>query len=70
VTELESRWDAPVVYLCEYPLVGEFGPRGVPFYLCERCESRLDLVPGGGDAGAMFVCVYGCGQRYWIDKDG
>jgi hypothetical protein len=63
-----SGWDAPVVYLDEYPAV-DIGPRGYPYYACERCAAPLQVLPRSSNLGVMLVCVYGCGQRFWIDDD-
>jgi hypothetical protein len=63
-----SGWDAPVVYLEEYPAV-DIGPRGYPYYACERCAAPLQVLPRSSSLGVMLVCVYGCGQRFWIDDD-
>jgi hypothetical protein len=63
-----SGWDAPVVYLKEYPPV-DIGPRGYPYYVCARCAAPLQVLPRSSTAGVMLVCVYGYGQRFWIDDD-
>jgi len=61
-------WEAPVVYLAAYPEV-DVGPRGFSYYVCERCAAPLQVPPRSSATGIMLVCVYGCGQRYWIDDD-
>ena len=63
-----SGWDAPVVYLEDYPPI-DIGPRGYPYYVCERCAAPLQVLPRSSTDGVMLVCVYGCGQRFWIDDD-
>jgi hypothetical protein len=64
----QSGWDAPVVYLDAYPAV-DIGPRGFPYYVCASCTGPLQVLPRSSAAGVMLVCVYNCGQRYWIDDD-
>jgi hypothetical protein len=63
-----SGWDAPVVYLDSYPAV-DIGPRGFPYYVCAACTGPLQVLPRSSSAGVMLVCVYNCGQRYWIDDE-
>ncbi len=63
-----SGWDAPVVYLAEYPQV-DIGPRGFPYYVCAACTGPLQVLPRSSPAGIMLVCVYTCGQRFWIDDE-
>jgi hypothetical protein len=63
-----SGWDAPVIYLDEYPHV-DIGPRGFPYYVCAACTGPLQVLPRLSAAGVMLVCVYNCGQRFWIDDE-
>ncbi|MBX7110995.1 MAG: hypothetical protein K1X87_03995 [Dehalococcoidia bacterium] len=62
----QDRWRAPVRYLRGYPEV-DLGPRGFPFYICEGCGAPLQGLPRTSAEGIMLVCVWGCGQRYWVD---
>lgn len=64
--EEAARWDAPVRYLRTYPEV-DLGVRGYPFYVCECCGMALQGLPRTSGDGIMLVCVWGCGQRFWID---
>lgn len=67
-----DRWAAPVRYLREYPQAG-IGPRGLPYYACDLCAQPLQALPrtsAGGAPGVMLVCIWGCGQRFWVDDDG
>ena len=59
---IELRWDAPVVYLSEYPASTQVSGYGVPFYVCERCGGRLVALADTGGKGTMPVCVYRCGH--------
>lgn len=61
-----DRWAEPVIYLREYPEAG-IGPRGFPYYACAVCAHPLQALPRTAAAGAMLVCIWGCGQRYWVD---
>ena len=62
-----SGWDAPVIYLQDYPPI-EIGPRGFPYYVCDLCSGPLQVLPRSA-AGVMLVCVYNCGQRFWVDDE-
>lgn len=64
----QSGWDAPVIYLDAYPTI-DIGPRGFPYYVCAACTGPLQVLPRSSAAGVMLVCVYNCGQRYWIDDE-
>lgn len=59
-------WEAPVRYLRQYPEI-EMGARGFPYYVCVSCSGPLQALPRSSPQGVMLVCVYSCGQRYWID---
>lgn len=61
-----DRWTAPVRYLRGYPEV-DIGARGFPYYICECCGTALQGLPRSSQDGVMLVCVWGCGQRFWID---
>jgi hypothetical protein len=62
-----SRWRAPVVYLRDYP-EHAISQRGMPYFACPGCRGWLTPISDPSGEGTMFVCVYGCGQRYWVDK--
>lgn len=62
-----DRWDTPVVYLQDYP-DHDLSPRGMPYFACPHCRGWLSPLDDPMDRGVMFLCVYGCGQRYWVDK--
>lgn len=61
-----AHWDAPVRYLRRYPEV-EIGPRGFLYYICERCSEALQGLPRSSSDGVMLICIWACGQRYWVD---
>lgn len=63
-----SRWDAPVIYLREFPAGTDVSPYGIPYYLCERCEGRLAVLADPAAQGTMLICIYRCGQRFWVDR--
>jgi hypothetical protein len=66
--QLGPGWAAPVMYLSDYPEV-DISPRGQPYYVCGLCDGPLQVLPRSSSAGVMLVCVYSCGQRFWIDDE-
>ncbi len=60
-----GAWDAPVSYLDGFPEI-EIGRKGFPYYVCGLCASPLQALPRSS-GGVMLVCIWGCGQRFWVD---
>ena len=56
------------MYLDAYP-AADTSPFGTPYYVCVLCGGPLQTLPRSSTPGVMLVCVYSCGQRFWVDDD-